>query len=292
MFEDNKNDNNTITIPKIKHKIIMQTINMVITSAFVVSAIPLQLLVSDSNIAFAANGNEQPNINAANLFNTKTMVLPNNVKNLVILVPDEAHHSPKALPAKRFINQTYLPQNAVVGPGTTIVWFSGDNAHDHFINLNNAKNNASIFSSGAFAFNTATKPVKLNNTGDFIYSDPENAKSREVGVNGYVMTGTIRVINQPASSSNSSSIKTAATTTTNSTAAKFDTVGVLMVPAKRVSQYISEFKSHGLEVDSTQQFKALRNGSQQVLLVWTSNGMDLNKTLTALNQITATLPYT
>ncbi|HYZ50798.1 MAG TPA: hypothetical protein VE593_07915 [Nitrososphaeraceae archaeon] len=296
MFEENKNDNNTTKIPKIKHNIILQTINivlMIITSALVISAIPSQLLVSDSNnIAFAANSNEQPNINAANLFNTKTIVLPNNVKNLVILVPDEAHHSPKALPAKRFINQTYLPQNAVVSPGTTIVWFSGDNAHDHFINLNDAKNNALIFSSGAFAFNTATKPVKLNNTGDFIYSDPENAKSREVGVNGYVMTGTIRVINQP-SSSNSGGITAATTTaTTNSTAAKFDTVGTLMVPAKRVSQYISEFKSHGLEVNSTQQFKALRNGSQQVLLVWTSNGLDLNKILTALNQITATLPYT
>jgi hypothetical protein len=297
MFEENKNDSNTTTIPKIKCNIILQTINImliIITSAFVVSAMPLQLLVSDSNnIAFAANGNDQPNINAANLFNTKTIVLPNNVKSLVILVPDEAHHSPKALPAKRFINQTYLPQNAVVSPGTTIVWFSGDNAHDHFINLNDAKNNASIFTSGAFPFNTATKPVKLNNTGDFIYSDPENAKSREVGVNGYVMTGTIRVINQPSSSSNSGSITAATTTaTTNSTAAKFDTVGTLMVPAKRVSQYISEFKSHGLEVNSTQQFKALRNGSQQVLLVWTSNGMDLNKILTALNQITATLPYT
>jgi hypothetical protein len=117
-----------------------------------------------------------------------------------------------------------------------------------------------------------------------------NSSSREVGVNGYVMTGTVRVINQPSSSSNSGS--NTATTTNSSTAAKFDTVGALMVPAKRISQYISEFKSHGLEVNSTQQFKALRNGSQQVLLVWTSNGMDLNKILTKLNQITATLPYT
>ena len=76
-----------------------------------------------------------------------------------------------------------------------------------------------------------------------------------------------------------------------STAAKFDTVGALMVPSKTVSQYISEFKSRGLEVDSTQQFKDIRNGGQQVLLVWTSTNMDLNKVLTALNQITATLPY-
>ena len=285
MLEKNKNDY------KIKqHNISLQNVNfvlLIITSTLVISAIPLQLLVSNSNIAFAVTGNAQPNINAVNLFNTKTMVLPNTVKNLVILVPDEAHHSPTALPAKRFINQTYLPENAIVSPGTTLVWFSGDKNHDHFINLINAKNNASIFSSGAFAFNTATKPVKLNNTGDYIYSDPENAKSKEVGVTGYVMTGTVRVVDQPLSSTSGSSTST----TTNSTAAKFDTVGALMVPAKTVSQYISEFKNRGLEVDSTQQFKALRNGSQQALLVWSSNGMDLNKVLAAINQITATLPY-
>jgi hypothetical protein len=285
MLEKNKNDY------KIKqHNISLQNVNfvlLIITSTLVISTIPLQLLVSNSNIAFAVTGNAQPNINAVNLFNTKTMVLPSTVKNLVILVPDEAHHSPTALPAKRFINQTYLPENAIVSPGTTLVWFSGDKNHDHFINLINAKNNASIFSSGAFAFNTATKPVKLNNTGDYIYSDPENAKSKEVGVTGYVMTGTVRVVDQPLSSTSGSSTSA----TTNSTAAKFDTVGALMVPAKTVSQYISEFKNRGLEVDSTQQFKALRNGSQQALLVWSSNGMDLNKVLAAINQITATLPY-
>jgi hypothetical protein len=285
MLEKNKNEY------KIKqHNISLQNVNfvlLIITFTLVISAIPLQLLVSNSNIAFAVTGNAQPNINAVNLFNTKTMVLPSTVKNLVILVPDEAHHSPTALPAKRFINQTYLPENAIVSPGTTLVWFSGDKNHDHFINLINAKNNASIFSSGAFAFNTATKPVKLNNTGDYIYSDPENAKSKEVGVTGYVMTGTVRVVDQPLSSTSGSSTSA----TTNSTAAKFDTVGALMVPAKTVSQYISEFKNRGLEVDSTQQFKALRNGSQQALLVWSSNGMDLNKVLAAINQITATLPY-
>jgi hypothetical protein len=85
-------------------------------------------------------------------------------------------------------------------------------------------------------------------------------------------------------------IQVAAAVTDNNTT-KSDTVGAIMVPAKTVSQYISEFKGRGLEVDSTQQFNALRNASQQVLLVWTSNGMDLNKVLAALNQITTTLPY-
>ena len=137
---------------------------LIITSTLVISAIPLQLLVSNSNVAFAVTDNAQPNINAVILFNTKTMVLPSSVKNLVILVPDEAHDSPAASLAKRFINQTHLPENAIVSPGTTLVWFSGEKNHDHFINLNNAKSKASIFSSGAFAYNTATKPA-----GDYIY---------------------------------------------------------------------------------------------------------------------------
>jgi len=63
------------------------------------------------------------------------MVLPNNKKNLIITIRDEAHHTPKQLPAKRFINQTYLPQNAVVNPGITVVWFSTDLPFFHLHNI-------------------------------------------------------------------------------------------------------------------------------------------------------------
>ncbi|HJT47445.1 MAG TPA: hypothetical protein VJ729_04625 [Nitrososphaeraceae archaeon] len=267
---------------------IMATIAILSAAAVVVSSQPL---VSETNLAFALTGNGQqlPNINAANLFNSRTMVLPSNVKNLVILIPDEAHHSPDQVPAKRYINQTYLPQNAIVSPGTTIVWFSGDKNHDHFINLYDSKNNASMFKSDAFPYNAATKPIKLNNTGTFIYSDSENAKSKETGVNGFVMTGTIKVVDQLLSPGSNTPNNNTANNNNNIT--KIDTVGSLMVPAKTLNQYISEFKTRGLGVDSTQQFRALRNGGQHVLLVWTSNGIDLNKVLTYLNQITATLPY-
>jgi hypothetical protein len=34
----------------------------------------------------------QPSINAKSIFETKTAVLGNNVKNLIVLIPDEAHH--------------------------------------------------------------------------------------------------------------------------------------------------------------------------------------------------------
>lgn len=255
------------------------------TISLLVAAMSSSSMVSN-NTAFAAPGQNQqvnqPNINATNVFNTHTLTLPKNVKNLIITIPDEAHHAPNAVPPKRYINQTYLPQNAVVTPGTTVVWFSSDAGHDHVINVND-QNNASLFKSNSFVFNTPTKPIVFNKTGTYTFSDPVNALSKEVGVNGFVMTGTVKVVNPSSSGSNVS-----ATTTNNS---KIDTIGVEMVPAKTVDKYISEFKSHGFGVDSMEKFKALRNNSREVLLVWTSSGMDLDKVLTGLKQITTTLPY-
>jgi hypothetical protein len=270
-----------------------RSINMILAAVtmFLLLAVALspQSLISNSTSAFAITNQQpqqqghqgQPNINAVNLINTRTMVLPSNIKNLVVTIPDEAHHAPNAVPPKRFINQTYLPQNSVVNSGTTVVWFSSDVAHNHVIDLNDY-NNASIFKSGVFVFNTATKPVKFNNTGTYTFSDPVNALTKEAGVTGFAMTGTVKVIN-PASSAHLASA--------SNNGSKVDTVGADMVPSKTVDQYISEFKSHGFGIDSIQQFKALRNNSGQVLLVWTSSGMDLGKVLTALKQITLTLPY-
>jgi hypothetical protein len=60
---------------------------------------------------------------------------------------------------------------------------------------------------------------------------------------------------------------------------------------ERANEMILEFKSHGFGVDSMQQFIALRNNYGEVLLVWTSAGMDLNKVLTSLKQITPTVPH-
>jgi len=253
--------------------------------SLLVAAVSSSSMISN-NTAFAVPGQnqqvDQSNINATNVFNTHTLTLPKNVKNLIITIPDEAHHAPNAVPPKRYINQTYLPQNAVVTPGTTVVWFSSDAGHDHVINVND-QNNASLFKSNSFVFNTPTKPVVFNKTGTYTFSDPVNALSKEVGVNGFVMTGTVKVVNPSSSGSNVS-----AAITNNS---KIDTVGVEMVPAKTVDRYISEFKSHGFGIDSMEKFKALRNNSREVLLVWTSSGMDLDKVLTGLKQITTTLPY-
>jgi hypothetical protein len=52
----------------------------------------------------------QPNINATNIHDSKTMVLGGDIKHLVILIPNEAHESPTMEEEQRHINQPYVPQ--------------------------------------------------------------------------------------------------------------------------------------------------------------------------------------
>ncbi|HEU4445745.1 MAG TPA: hypothetical protein VFR94_13810 [Nitrososphaeraceae archaeon] len=76
---------------------------------------------------------QKQNINATNLFETGQMILSNNVKRLVIPIPDEGHHGPGEEDESRFIAQPFVPQNVVVRPGTQVVWYNGDVGHEHNI---------------------------------------------------------------------------------------------------------------------------------------------------------------
>jgi hypothetical protein len=62
---------------------------------------------------------------ANEVFNTHELTLGNNIKNLVILIPNEGHHGPQA-DEDRFLDQPFIPQNAVLNKGTNIIWFNGD----------------------------------------------------------------------------------------------------------------------------------------------------------------------
>jgi hypothetical protein len=61
------------------------------------------------------------------------MTLGNNVKHLVIVIPNEGHHGPGEEDEARFIAQPFLPQNAIVGLRTQVAWFNGDVGHEHTI---------------------------------------------------------------------------------------------------------------------------------------------------------------
>ncbi|MFL6383830.1 MAG: hypothetical protein ACJ712_02525, partial [Nitrososphaeraceae archaeon] len=87
--------------------------------------VALIIFIPKQNIASAvAISQQQPNIHGSNIYQTQTIVLGNNIKNLVILIPNEGHDDPIVAKDLRVINQPYIPQNAVVNVGTTVVWFN------------------------------------------------------------------------------------------------------------------------------------------------------------------------
>jgi plastocyanin len=235
----------------------------------------------------------QPSLSASSMYETKTMALGNNIKNLVILIPNEAHESQtfgRPTYEDRHINQPYVPQKVIVSPGTMVTWFNGDVDHDHKIALTkHASAENVVFDSGVFVFNELSKPVVLNDTGTFNYYEA-NVNQEDPG---FVMNGTITVVAQQGL--NDAAITTTpAANSVNSSASipgNADTAGVLMVPTEETETYTQDLTSKGFVVESTHNFNDIRSGDQQTLLVWTSSGMDLNQVIPTLKEITSGLPY-
>jgi plastocyanin len=225
----------------------------------------------EAGLAFAQT---QPNLNATSVYDSGQMILGNNVKHLVVVIPNEGHHGPGEEDESRFIAQPFLPQNAIVEPGTQVAWFNGDVGHEHNIVVNDP-NGIQVFETGEFTELTASRPIMLNNTGDYEYADTVEYEG------GFVMTGTIRVVDQNANSSPPGT---------------FDTVGALMIPSMDVQNIVASIKDAGFGIDSMHNFKDLRGGQsdtgdEQTLVIWTSNGMDLNEVVSRLQAISEPLPY-
>jgi plastocyanin len=229
----------------------------------------------------------QPNLSASSIYETQTMVLGNDIKNLVILLPNEAHESQtfgRPTSEDRLINQPYVPQKVTVSPGTMVTWFNGDVDHDHKITLiNDASPENVLFDSGVFAFNEPSEPVVLNDTGAFNYYETNVNEEDE----NFVMNGTITVVAQQGLND------AAANGSVNSASilGNADTAGVLMVPTQDIETYVQDLTSKGFVTESTHNFNDIRSGDQQTLMVWTSSGMDLDQVIPALQEITPGLPY-
>ena len=260
-------------------KTILNVVSALSLSLCVSSLIQYPLYATDNLVG----GVELPKIAASNVFDTHSMILGDNIKNLVILIPNEAHEStnqPKdQLP---LANQPYLPQDAVVNRGTTVTWFNGDVDHDHKITQSGGESASTGFESGDFAFNTPSRPITFNDTGRFNYLEADVNDNDP----SFVMNGTIDVVNQGNQLTNP-----------NATGAGSpDTVGTFMVPAKDLNQYTSALTSKGFTIDSPYTFKDLRGGqkgtgSEQAYIVWTTSGMNLDQVTSALKEITPSLPY-
>ena len=153
---------------------------------------------------------------ASRVLNNKSMDLTGNVAKLIILIPNEGHESPEMPEEQRLINQPYVPQNIVVNTGTNVVWFNGDVDHDHKITLVDENSNP-VFESGEFKFNTLSKPLLLNDTGKFSYSESDVSQDDPK----FVMEGTITTVYNNISQSGKAE--------TNSSNGNYDTVTLLMV---------------------------------------------------------------
>ena len=199
----------------------------------------------------------------------------------------------------RVINQPYIPQNAVVNVGTTVAWLNADAGHRHNITLVDDSTKNVVFNSGRFDNYNASKSFTFNNIGTFPYSGP----SYDRAFPNYKMNGTITVVHQPLPTSfnntdtvtNKKNSSLAAGTNNNNNP---DTVTTLMVPSRLLGKTISDLKSQGFTIDNQYPFMSLRGGGsqsggekQQVLLVLTSSGKNLNQVTSALAQVAATLPY-
>ena len=237
------------------------------------------------------NNSTLSNIDAANIYDSKTMVLGDDIKHLVILIPNEGHESQNlgdVSSDQRLVNQPYIPQNTLISPGTMVTWFNGDVDHDHKITLANELNqNNIIFDSETFAYNQGSNPIALNDTGTFDYYETDvNNEDTD-----FTMNGTIRVIDQQNSNANPPNMSTASGSNSIGSLGKGDTAGTLMVPTADTDMYVQDLTSNGFTIDSTYNFNDIRAGDEQTLLVWTTSGKSLNEVISTLQEITPQLPY-
>jgi hypothetical protein len=173
--------------------------------SIIVSLISILLIWCSSHVAQASDSQNL----ALNILDNKTMILPESVKNYVILIPNEAHESPLLPKDQRLINQPYIPQNLVVPPSVNIAWFSGDVGHTRKVTLTD-QNSRNIFDS-SIKFNTASEHFSLNETGKFYYYENDaNNQDRN-----FVMNGTITVSNSDGAYNNN---------TNNTSKPSFDTL--------------------------------------------------------------------
>jgi plastocyanin len=290
-------------------------IGMLIISLFAISIFSMNYVyattVENNENQVNTLSQNTPNINAKSIYDTGTAVLGSNVKNLIILIPDEAHHGNGEAKENRFIEQSFLPQTSIINKGTKVIWFSGDVSHEHQIILNNDQ---SLFDSGTLPEFTESNPMVFNTVGDFGYISPDI--DQEAVQKGFVMKGDVKVIDQPNvlnSNANNTVIGSGTITTPSSDEAtqaaantpsspatsnnNIETVGVFMVPTKDIDEYVQDFKSKGFSIDSTYSFKDLRGlardtGSEQTLLVWTAGPtLTVDTAISALKEIGEKLPY-
>jgi plastocyanin len=219
---------------------------------------------------------------ASDIFNDKEHILLSNVKNLVVLIPNEGHHGPGEDDEARFIDQSFVPETAVISEGTSVIWFNGDVGHEHDIIVMSNTDSAStspIYQTGEFTEFEA-RNYTFNEVGEFRYADTVEYD------NGYIMKGNISVTDNNDSDSE-----------LLQTVGDYDTLGIIMAPTQDISQHTSDLQNRGFLLDSMHNFQDLRGGQsgtgdEQTLIVWrVPPSMQISTVLSHLSEFSSELPY-
>lgn len=133
---------------------------------------------------------------ASNIFNSREYSPSSNVENLVILIPNEGHHGPGKEDEARFIAQSFVPETAIIGEGTNVIWFNGDVGHEHdIVVMNNTDGTVPIYQTGKFTEFEA-RNYTFNEAGEFHYADTVEYE------NSYIMRGNISITEDDVGDSN------------------------------------------------------------------------------------------
>ena len=229
------------------------------------------------------NGTSVTNQDAQNIYEDKSFTVDKNVKNFVVLIPNEAHESTNQDKDQYpFLNQAYIPTDLTINKGTAVTWLNGDVDHDHVIKFQPG-NPQDLVETTQFAFPEHTTIV-FNQTGSYSYFEDNVNEDDE----SFVMKGTINVVDSNA--------ENLTATNTNSIQDGEGTMGVLMVPTQGFENIKSNLENNGITVLSDYSFTDLRGGQQgtgptQTILVWSSNSNNIEEAIAPIVDITNELPY-
>lgn len=246
------------------------------SSIFSIAALLFSILLISSSTISSAQNSQSQNM-ASQILDGQTLILPNSVRNFVILIPNEAHESPLLPKEQRLINQPYVPQHLFAPSKINIAWFSGDVGHTRKITLED-QNSQKIFGT-SIKFNSISPTIQFNDTGTFSYYE-KDANKEDLN---FVLNGTI-TINDPQMQSKSS----------DALSSNYEMMSTLMVPTKDIKKYTDLLSDNKVDILGQQSFIDLREtgsgGANQTLLVLGSNSQ-MDDTIAAFKKITASLPY-
>lgn len=192
---------------------IMLSLTTMQTTTTFVSAASAQLF-GDSKIP------SRGQFSAQSIYTTNSIQTDPDVTNLVILMPDQT-----------VINRPFIPQDATIVEGTTVIWINGQMDTVLGITVQN-EDKEEIFSNTTIPYKNGTS-FTFEEDGTYSYSDSQNPLAR----------GTINVIGQDEAQD---------ILETNSTT---PTVGVFAAPAEEDGYFQEHLNRLGFNIKSSYEFE-------------------------------------